>query len=50
MPHLPGWLMNLIWATLGLIILLIIMAIFKADFSIGSHGIHFTQDLIHGSN
>ena len=41
--NLPQW----IWWCLGVILLLVIMAICKADFSVGSQGIHFTQGLIH---
>jgi hypothetical protein len=43
--NLPSW----IWWCLGVILLLIVMALCKADFSIGSGGIHLTQHLVGGN-
>ncbi len=39
----PQW----VWWVLGAMLLLIVMGICKADFSVGASGIHFTQGLIH---
>lgn len=41
--NFPHW----VWLILGAMAVLILMALCKADFSIGAHGMHFTQDLIH---
>ncbi len=42
--NFPYW----VWWILGVILILIIMAVCKADFTIGSSGIHFTQGLVGG--
>jgi hypothetical protein len=40
--NFPSW----IWWILGVMLLLIVMGVCKADFSVGSQGLHFTQGLI----
>ncbi len=40
--NFPSW----VWFVLGIVLLLIVMALCKADFSVGSQGIHFTQHLV----
>lgn len=40
--NFPYW----VWWIGGVILLLILMALCRADFSVGSQGIHFTQNLV----
>ena len=40
--NFPNW----TWWILGVILVLIVMTLCKADFSIGSHGMHFVQGLV----
>ncbi len=42
LPNIPRW----IWIIVCVAILLIVLALLKVDFSIGSSGIHLEQHLI----